>query len=120
MFHSYSFAENFSVVQLVHSIISITGIFKLHKSVSVLQANVPNSSEAFKKSFYVALSSFVGQSPDKHSGTGHVYLCWDFSSEIFYHQSSRRFHSGHHITKNSPHRDDGGGDHNRLFQKWHI
>jgi len=67
MFYGHSLAAQFLPVQVVHSILGITGVIELDKAVRVLQQDLPNAPIAFEEPLDVPFTHSVGQTTDVNS-----------------------------------------------------
>lgn len=74
MFDCDSFPTQIPVVHFVHRIIRIPSVIKLHKAVAILQVDVADLSEAFKKSFHISFTCSVAQTANKDTTTRHFRL----------------------------------------------
>lgn len=73
MLNNDSFTTEVFAIQFINSIICITQIIKLHKTIPVLQIHLQDLPVALKEALHIALPGLVAQAADvhaRHSGGG--------------------------------------------------
>jgi len=75
--HAHAVANQAASVELVHRIVSIPRVIKLHKCKTILQDNLPKSPIAFEEFFYISISHTAVYTTNVYTCSRHTDLCWN-------------------------------------------